>query len=672
MGSSLRFWLLLIVISSCCCSIANTQEPPEPKRKSEGWLFFRGNDFDGHSADGPLADQWPEKGPPVLWHIDLGVGYSGFVGQAGKVYTQYQSMTGQYVVCLDAQTGEKIWEYRYGWPYKPASLYPGPRSTPTLHRNRIFYSTPGGIIGCLDAETGDEVWKVDPFDKFKAPPVEFGYACSPVCVDDKVIVPVGGEGASMVALDQADGSLVWSAGDQDISYCSAFPIQFESRALVIGYFKNSICVFDLETGKQLCKRGISQNYDEHSAWPIYRAPYLWVSGPFRFGSELFELQSIDSESIRLKTVYVSKAMSNDVASSVLVGEQLYGFDIRDVQSKIHRPSRGQFTCMDFLTGKLNWQNGSLGRRRLDGGTISSAGDVSKTDIGHASVIVADNKLILLNDTGQLILGAVNSDQFEEVGRTTILGGEIGWTGPTLLNRCVYARNNSKAICVYLGEAAELAVDVGELDYTNQIEQSEFVDLAAVILGTEPKYAMTAPRAAWLVNWFLASLVIGWGVVPALSMLFRRLSNVISTRTLFLVGTFCVGVFGTTVAGQWLNTFYFSWPIALFIVFECVVCLLKSRDQHVKVSPVMARISMVGLIMICIGYFWLCRRLSLAFEWTFLFGFPFALPFLWPVKNSVQRGENYSSKQWLGSLLAFSAFYWVGAGVILWKYPIAGL
>ena len=117
----------------------NPQPNPQPKN---GWEFFRGNNFDGHSHETGIADRWPERGPPVLWLKDLGVGYSGFVGESGRVYTQYQTLSGQFVTCLDAATGEKIWEQRYAWPYKPASLYPGPRSTPTLCDGRLFLTTP--------------------------------------------------------------------------------------------------------------------------------------------------------------------------------------------------------------------------------------------------------------------------------------------------------------------------------------------------------------------------------------------------------------------------------------------------------------------------------------------------------------------------------------------------
>src|SRR5262245_18729411 len=96
-----------------------------------GWPFVRGPACDGHSPEIGLADHWPDSGPPVLWARDLGHGYSSFVTSTNCVFTQYQSLAGQFVVCLSAETGETVWEYRYDWPYEPAGLYPGPRATPT-------------------------------------------------------------------------------------------------------------------------------------------------------------------------------------------------------------------------------------------------------------------------------------------------------------------------------------------------------------------------------------------------------------------------------------------------------------------------------------------------------------------------------------------------------------
>ena len=153
------------------------------------------------------------------------------------------------------------------------------------------------------------------------------------------------------------------------------------------------------------------------------------------------------------------------------------------------------------------------------------------------------------------------------------------------------------------------------------------------------------------------------------MLTARAFSRFSARSMFLVLAFLIGVFGTTIAGRIQNVFFFSWPIALAIVFECLVCQLKSADENVKPNPILARITLLALIVVSLAYFWLCRRLSLAFQWSFLIGFPAALPFLWIVKRSVQSDAAYSIWQWLLSALAFSAFYWAGAGVILWVYGV---
>jgi hypothetical protein len=96
---------------------------------SSDWPHLRGPNYDAISAETGLANSWPAEGPPVLWGRDLGQGYSGFVVVGRRVFTQMQTLAGQFVVCLDAETGAEQWRYRYGWPWKPAGRYPGPYET---------------------------------------------------------------------------------------------------------------------------------------------------------------------------------------------------------------------------------------------------------------------------------------------------------------------------------------------------------------------------------------------------------------------------------------------------------------------------------------------------------------------------------------------------------------
>ena len=188
-------------------------------------------------------------------------------------------------------------------------------------------------------------------EKFGGKGFEFGYAATPLVEDARVILPVGGPKAGLAALDTKDGSTVWTAGSDSASYCPAFPIMFNKRRCVVGYMQNSLLLVDMSNGKVLYRQALSVGYDEHSAWPIYREPHLALTAPFRVPTTRYELSEGQDGAIACKVNWLSKEMSNDVASSVLYEKHLYGFNLRDLQARAHRASRGTFKCIDWDTGR---------------------------------------------------------------------------------------------------------------------------------------------------------------------------------------------------------------------------------------------------------------------------------------------------------------------------------
>ena len=218
--------------------------------------------------------------------------------------------------------------------------------------------------------------------KVSAKPVEFGYSCSPTIIAGVIYLPVGAPNSTMVAIKAADGSVLWQSGTEPISHVGAYPISRNGRPMIVGYLKNTLELYDRRTGQLLATFPLTAGYDEHSAWPIYREPILWISAPFRAGSQWFEITDDDPPLIVSRSQ--TELMSNDVCSSVLVDNNLFGFDLRDAQTKMHRPSRGQFRCLDFVSGKERWSNGpSSGIRRAETNTENQS---SSNVIGHASVL----------------------------------------------------------------------------------------------------------------------------------------------------------------------------------------------------------------------------------------------------------------------------------------------
>lgn len=628
------------------------------------WPFIRGVNFDGHSAETDLADSWPESGPPVLWTRELGQGYSSFIAWDDRIATQTQTLAGQYVVCLEADTGKTIWQHRYDWPHEPAGVYPGPRATPTYANGRVYFAAPSGLIGCLNATDGRPLWSVNVTETYEGDGTDFGYSCAPTVVDDLVLLPVGGRNAAMIALDAEDGSLRWRSGDDAASYTPAYPITFQGQRCVLGYLQNVLALHDLKTGELIWRRELSAGYDEHSAWPIYSEPYLWISSPFQAGSELLELTGDKDQPVR--TVWKSPLMSNDIFSSVLIDGAIYGFDLHEAQAKTHRPSRGQFRCLDLVTGKQLWAAGDPHKRR-------AAQELDRGQrVGHATVIAADGKLILMNDTGELILARATTERYDELARVSVLGGEICWTQPVLYGSRLFVRNQSRAVCVYLGDPNELGAELQDQALlASDIPQTEYIDLAATILGVEPEYAFDLPSRVWLREWFLFSLGI-LGVSAAMTCVVRLLIGrrlaLVGARWLFWSVAFVLACIGTTLLSRWRADFVFTWPVAIFVMLQAAVSELKLSKKSDDAAYVAWRSALAALLFMAssLAYYWLCRRLSLVSEWAFLCGFPAALPFALAGALAFPRRRWRLAWEALMTILAFSAFYWSSVAVLLLK------
>lgn len=638
---------------------AQVPTPEEP-----GWPHLRGPHYNALSDETDLADSWLEQGPLVLWTQEIGRGYSGFVAVGNRVYTQRQTFTEQSVLCLDADTGRKVWEYGYGWPYEPAGLYPGPRATPTYSSGRIYFADPDGLVGCLRAADGRLVWSVNVNEKFQGRGHDFGYACSPLVEDGKVILPVGGPEASVVALDARDGSTVWASGSEPASYCSALPITFRGHRQVVAFLKNTLAGFDLQTGRMLWEQWYSRGYDEHAAMPLYDEPFLMTMLPFRAGSDFYRIEASEAANggQTLARVRHGKELSNDTASSVLVEGLVYGFDIRDLQTNRHRPSRGEFKCLEFRTGKIRWTSDRP---------------------GHATVLAADGKLFLFNDKGELILARANPERYEELGRAEVFRGEICWTAPALHRGRLFLRSPTRAACLYVGRPERLSQDqLAQARPVSEIPKARAFDLGW-LLGAEREYPYDAPDLRELGRWYGFSLgvflmatllaAIAWGLLWLFARGERR--SPIPGRAgwfVFWTAALVLGFWGTPLVNRLWDGFVLTWPVSLFVGQQlALTAVLRTRREPGKTAGAWRTgLAVVFWLLICLGYYDLCRRLTLGIAWVFLIGFlpswPLAIP---AARQSLHEGRPLRRLLW--TLSAFSLYFWASTAFVFWRAVIGG-
>ena len=695
---------------------------PSSETDETNWPQLRGATFDSVSQETGLADSWPHDGPPVVWAKEIGQGYSSFAAVGNRIFTQTQSLYQQSVVCLDAATGDTVWTHNYGWPFESSGLYPGPRSSPTWYDGVLFFAAPDGTIACLNAETGHPVWSCNPKKKYRGRGTDFGFASSPVVVGERLIVPVGGLDASVVALNPRDGSTIWSSGQSPASYATPLPISWRGRSLVVTPLENSIAAFEVSTGQQVWEIEFSDGYDEHSAAPLYREPLLFVASPFKAGAKTFRLidddestatddevddaanknaaSDIAADNVKSRSPIVAwetLKLSNDVASSVLVDGRLYGFDLKDQQSRYDRPSRGEFRCLDFETGRVIW---------------------STNRVGQANVIAVDQKLILFSDSGELILARSGTDEYMELARTKVFFDEICWTYPTLHRGRLYLRTQSRAVCLDLGSMASNSSR--PVLSVKDIPRHRSLD-AKWLIGGEREFPATVPTLSefhvWY-QWSLAGLVLASTltfivrVVQFLIVCFarscwRKNSSVVTTstdqvpfgdrhpknhsfvdqktesktptwdpgtiqRTLFWILAAVAGVVGSPLLNSRQQEYVLLWPLTLWVAFQSTINVITWTERQSDRRRVRWLSRGCGVLFLgtCLTYFQMCRRIGDAIQWSFLVGFlPSFLVAALAARFLTTRFRFWPVIDLIVAACSFSAYFWLSVAFIKWKMVI---
>src|SRR5258706_3722131 len=77
------------------------------------WGQWAGPNRNFHVAGTPIAQMWPQSGPPVIWKRPLPFGSSSVVVDHDRLYTMYRDGDNEVIVALETATGHNVWEYKY-------------------------------------------------------------------------------------------------------------------------------------------------------------------------------------------------------------------------------------------------------------------------------------------------------------------------------------------------------------------------------------------------------------------------------------------------------------------------------------------------------------------------------------------------------------------------------
>ena len=380
------------------------------------WPQWRGPNQDGISTETGLLAKWPDGGPPELWRAELGIGFSGIVVAGGNACTQFSDGKDELLVCFDAAAGKERWRAAIGKQWNNAFGAHGARATPAVDGGRIYAGSAHGAVHAFDLASGKRVWSRDFVAELGAKPPEHGYVLTPLVDGDRVYFNPGGkDGRGVVALDKRTGSTVWASLDDPPAYAAPIAVDVDGRRQIVFFTARGVVGVAAADGAELWRYPWTTLGDLNAATPIYSVPYLFIASEDH-GSALLRLSAAGA-----KEVWVSNGMQNKISTSVVVDGHLYGFH------------RNFLACVELATGNEKWR---------------------QRGFGTGSVAVADGRLLVLGDKGQLALAEITPGSYREISRADgIVGGQRTWTVPTVADGRLYLRDEAKLVCLNLRPAA---------------------------------------------------------------------------------------------------------------------------------------------------------------------------------------------------------------------------
>ena len=382
------------------------------------WPQFLGPERNNRLRGVHLERDWTKHPPREIWRRPVGAAWSSFAIVGGRAVTQEQHGPEEQVVCYDLATGRKLWQHADSTRYETAIAGIGPRATPTIAGDRVFTLGATGILNCLDLASGALIWSRDILADNRAKAHMWGISCSPLVLDTLVVVSAGGpDERSLVAYHRQNGAFVWGGGADKAGFSSPRLVTLAGREQILIFNNHSVVAHDPQSGVPLWRQPWDRAECIANPLPLPGDRVL-VSTGYGIGAKLYQVNAAPNGGLTTDIVWKSPRIKAKFANMVYRDGFVYGLD------------DGVLVCLDPQDGKRRWKRGRY---------------------GHGQLILIDDILLIMSESGDVVLVEARPDRHVELARMTAFGGKT-WNPPAFATPYLLVRTDSEAACYELALA----------------------------------------------------------------------------------------------------------------------------------------------------------------------------------------------------------------------------
>jgi outer membrane protein assembly factor BamB len=380
-------------------------------------LQWRGPNRNGIYPETGLLKKWPEKGPEMLWSFDgLGSGHGSVGIGRDKIFVLGMPDKSGIIYSFNFK-GILLWKREYGPEWY--ENYTGPRSTPVVIEDLVYFESGHGTVFCYNTNTGERIWSVDLLKKFDAKNITWGMAESLLISGNYLYCTPGGKENNIVSLNRFTGETIWTSqgNRQPAAYCSPVLIKHNNTSLIVTMTAESIIGVDAITGQLYWQVPQLQRNKIHANTPVYSDGMIYCSSETaETNSGLVALKlSIDGKSVTVK--WRNESFRNLMGGIIVKDGHIYG--------SIYR--KNLWCCLSASDGKILYSSDKL---------------------GDGNIIMADGKFYCYSEKGEMALVSATPASFDVISKFQVpMGTDQPWSHPVIYQGLLYLRHGN-ALMVY--------------------------------------------------------------------------------------------------------------------------------------------------------------------------------------------------------------------------------
>ena len=411
--------------------------PLSKDAKVSEWPRVFGPNDNCTSPEGPLLKKFPETGLKPVFELARGESYASPILADGKLLHFHAVKSAETLDCHHPETGKRLWTFSYPIKYRDRyGFSSGPRSSPVIHKGKIYLIGVTAKLHCLDLDSGKVIWKRDLKTELSIPQYFFGYGPNPMIHGDLLILNTGGKekessGSSVIGVSLKNGKTVWTHEDSwGASYASPIMAKLHGKdvALVIAAGESKpphggLLLLDPKTGKLHCRFPWRADiYESVLASTPLALPNnkIFISDCYQKGGILLQID----EKFQAKPIWTERYFGMHMMTPQLIDGHLYGFAGRNIPDT-------QFKGINLKTGKITWEDDM---RWKENNRV--------TGLFRGSFLQCGKRTFALGEDGSFAELSLTPEKPEILQRTRFFYARETWTPPVIHRGLLYIVQNT--------------------------------------------------------------------------------------------------------------------------------------------------------------------------------------------------------------------------------------